>query len=488
VHLLEKGVRFGIRLLEELAALEEMVARPGFGEGAPRVDLALELFLVDQAGRPLSFAHPLFRASADHAVTAADRFNLALATSPCSLRGEPFRVLAAELTEIVGALRAQATADRVRVVAAGILPTLRADDLRSDDLLTQPRYQALLAGVRRTLPPGAAWARGGLIQGDEPLELMPEWNEVMLAATRASCVVTVDTPPAALPSLTLAAMMASAPALAVSVNAPLFLGRKLWQDTRPALVEPPGRQLPEGSAYGRQPFGRHWPLRGPTELFREAVFLQEPVLSVIDEADAEPLRRAREGGVPLLGSLRLHQETFFRWVRPVFDPRDGGRLRLELRALPSGPTIVDAVANAAFFVGLLYALEAEARTIAQRFPLALAERNFLRAARQGLDAILDWPDAATGNVRAVHVGELVQELLPRVRDGLAQAGAAEGDLDAWLFVILERVRTGQTGAAWQRRLLTRLEADLSRGRALDVLLSRYTQLADEGTPVHAWPT
>jgi hypothetical protein len=299
-----------------------------------------------------------------------------------------------------------------------------------------------------------------------------------------------------LPSFTVSALIASAPALAVSVNAPLFLGRKLWQDTRAALVDPPGRQTPEGSAYGRQAFGRHWPLRGPTELFREAVFLHDPVLPDFptqhgardDARDNEPLRAARAGKVPALSSLKLHGETFFRWVRPVFDPREGGRLRLELRALPAGPSLVDAVANAAFLVGLVYGLEQHARTLAARFPLQLAERNFLRAARQGLDAMLDWPDPATGQTRSVAVPELVAELLPVARDGLTAAGATESDIDAWLGVVAERSRNGQTGAAWQRRLLVRLEADLSRPRALDVLLARYTQLSDEGTPVHAWPT
>lgn len=480
--------RFGIRLLEELAALEEMLGRPRFGEGSPRLDLALELFLVDDLGRPLSYRHPLHASLADRAVPAADRFNLALGTAALPLRGEPFRALAAELTASVGALRAQAVADRARVVTAGILPTLRADDLRADDLLSQPRYQALVAGVRRTLPPGVAWATGGLIQGEEPLELLPSWNEVVLAATRASCVVTVDVPPMSLPALAVAGMVASAPALAVAVNAPLFLGRKLWHDTRAALVEPPGRHVAEGSAYGRQPFGRHWPLRGPTELFREAVFLHEPVLPSIEDPDAEPLRAARLGEVPSLSCLALHQQTFFRWVRPVFDARENGRLRLELRALPSGPSIVDSVANAAFLLGVLYGLEDEARTLAERFPLQLAERNFLRAARLGLDAVLDWPDGGSGRTRSVPVTDLVLELLPVARDGLAAAGATEGDVEAWLGVIDGRVRTGQTGAAWQRRLLVRLEADLSRARALDVLLGRYMQLADEGAPVHLWPT
>ena len=63
------------------------------------------------------------------------------------------------------------------------------------------------------------------------------------------------------------------------------------------------------------------------------------------------------GCVPGLRELRLHNGTVWRWNRPVYDVQAGcPQLRIENRVLPSGPTAVDMVANAAFYYGLVRAI------------------------------------------------------------------------------------------------------------------------------------
>jgi hypothetical protein len=42
----------------------------------------------------------------------------------------------------------------------------------------------------------------------------------------------------------------------------------------------------------------------------------------------------------------------WRWNRAIYDPASGGHLRIEMRALPAGPTVIDMLANAAFLIGL----------------------------------------------------------------------------------------------------------------------------------------
>ena len=65
----------------------------------------------------------------------------------------------------------------------------------------------------------------------------------------------------------------------------------------------------------------------------------------------------RSGGVPNLNALRLHNGTIYRWNRPCYGVHNGvAHLRIEQRVLPSGPTLVDEVANAAFFFGLMASL------------------------------------------------------------------------------------------------------------------------------------
>ena len=65
--------------------------------------------------------------------------------------------------------------------------------------------------------------------------------------------------------------------------------------------------------------------------------------------------------------------------------------------------------------------------------------------------------------------------------------AAE-EADRLLGVIAARVRSGQTGAVWQRRMLATLEPRLGREGALAVMLERYLACAATDQPVHTWPT
>jgi len=66
------------------------------------------------------------------------------------------------------------------------------------------------------------------------------------------------------------------------------------------------------------------------------------------------------GGVPKLRALRLRNGTVWWWNRACYGVGVGApHLRIENRVLPAGPTLLDEVANAAFFAGLLLALPAE---------------------------------------------------------------------------------------------------------------------------------
>ena len=191
--------------------------------------------------------------------------------------------------------------------------------------------------------------------------------------------------------------------------------------------------------------------------------------------------------MPALEELRLHQGTVWRWNRAIYDPAEGGHLRIELRALPSGPTVTDMLANAAFLLGLTLALATDAPTLVRRFAFQQAHHNFYRAAQSGLGAQLAWPPAGGGRVRSLPATELVRELLPAARHGLVDAGVDPEEAGPLLAVIEARTGTGQTGAAWQRQALTALEPRLGRRRALTAVLERYLDHQRTGHPVHTWP-
>jgi hypothetical protein len=224
---------------------------------------------------------------------------------------------------------------------------------------------------------------------------------------------------------------------------------------------------------------------GALELFEEAVRLHEPVLPVL--SDEDPLDALRQGRTPQLDELRLHQSTVWRWNRAIYDPSDHGHLRVELRALPAGPTVPDMLANTAFLLGLTLALAEDAPSWSRMFSFRQAHRNFYCSAQQGLDTVLQWPLRSNGQSEEMAAGDLALRLLADAQRGLEMAGVASDEAAELLEIIQARVQTRQTGAIWQRKTLAALERHLDRKRALSAMLARYCELAAQERPVHTWP-
>ena len=193
------------------------------------------------------------------------------------------------------------------------------------------------------------------------------------------------------------------------------------------------------------------------------------------------------GQPPPLDELRLHQGTVWRWNRAIYDPASGGHLRIEMRALPAGPTMIDMLANAAFLIGLSLWVAGQDPQWTYALPFERADHGFYRAAQHGLSAQLTWPAGHRDQIRTVGAAKLVGELVPGARQGLLQAGVAAAEVDTPLDVISARAACGQTGAPWQRVTLAAAERCHDRERALAVMLDRYLQCADTGLPVHSWP-
>jgi hypothetical protein len=365
-----------------------------------------------------------------------------------------------------------------------ILPTFQRRDFHPGTITNLSRYRALAAGLSRLRQSPFRIC----IDGDEPLELTSD--DVAMEAANLAFQVHLRAEPAEFASLFNAAMMLTAPVIAASGNSPTFLGHRLWEETRIVLFKQAGDDRPpEADADFRLParigFGNGWVRDGAAELFKESVALHEPILPVCGERD--DLACVEAGGVPLLEELRLHHGTVWKWNRPVYDPAEGGHLRIELRALPSGPTVCDMLANANFLVGAILALAPKVADLLPSFPFALAERNFYRAARHGLEAELAWPVKAGAAPEVLRAKDLVSSLIPSSRDGLVAAGVDVTDVARFSEIFQQRVRSGLTGARWQRRTF---EALMRRGErreeALRLMLDRYISEFEAGHPVHTW--
>ena len=473
--------RFAERLEECLSTLGQLLGRPGFGTGPASVGAELELFLVDGAARPLPDNQAIRAAAADPRVSVElDRFNLELNATPVQLAGRPFAALGGELNVLLDHVADSAKDHAGRVAVIGILPTLSRADIGPGMITEVPRYRALNTGLRRLRQDRFRIQ----IAGDDPLELASD--DVGLEGANSSFQVHLRVDPADFTRTYNAVQLATAPVLAVSGNSPTFLGHRLWDETRIALfkqsVDDRNRGGPRRRP-ARTALGTGWLRGGPLELFTESVRLHQPLLPAL----GQPPLLAPGGLAPPLDELRLHQSTVWRWNRAIYDPTSGGHLRIEMRALPAGPTVIDMVANAAFLIGLSLWLAGQDQQWTYALPFERADHGFYRAAQYGLSARLTWPARQRDQTGTITAAKLVPELVPAARQGLLQAGVTAEEAEGLLEVIAARAATGQTGAAWQRATLAAAERRHNRERALAIMLDRYLQCAQTGLPVHTWP-
>ncbi len=474
---------FDARLRACVNALEEIVRRPGFGEGPLSLGAELELDLVDEDGGPSPNNQEVLSEIEDPRVTLElDRFNLEINATPVPLAGAPWSAIGGEISQTIGRLEQAAQRHGAHVLPIGILPSLSAGDLTRDALTNSRRYRALSNGVRRSRQSPFPIH----IEGTDRLELT--WDDVTLEGANTSLQIHLRVPPSRFAAFYNAAQIATAPALAIAGNSPLFLGKRLWDETRIALFRQSVDDRPhaqqDDTRAARVSFGHGWVRRNALELFAESVALHEPLLPVVGPED--PLACIRSGGVPSLAELRLHTGTVWRWNRAIYDPADGGHLRIEMRALPSGPTVVDMMANAAFLIGLTLALAPDIDRWLSALTFGHARRNFYEAAQCGVAAELLWPTAGSRS-RPIKVRALVEELLPLARSGLIAEGVGPEEADRNLDVIVRRVETGQTGAVWQRQVFEDVSRKLDVLEAGRAVTRAYRLASTTGLPVHAWP-
>ncbi|MEO8083843.1 MAG: CBS domain-containing protein [Ardenticatenales bacterium] len=474
---------FTRRLLADLRALESMIGAGMLEHGVRRIGAEQEVFLVDAALRPALRGLDVLAAVDDpHFTTELGLFNVELNLDPQVFTGDALGRLEGQLSALVAKLRAACDGLGVRPILVGSLPTLRKSDVGPEAMTPIRRYALLGQALHRL--------RGGRfdfhIKGVD--ELIVSHDSFMLEACNASFQVHFQVDPACFANAYNVAQVVAAPVLAAGANAPLLFGRRLWHETRIALFQQSidtrssADHLRERSP--RVTFGNRWVDKSVLELYREDVVRFRALLGMLHDED--PAAELAAGRVPRLRALSLHNSTVYRWNRACYGVTDGKpHLRIENRILPSGPTIVDEIANAAFWLGLVTAITAERDDVRRHIAFADAKANFFQAAQHGLNAQLAWLDGET-----LPAADLVRErLVPLAASGLRAAGIDGDDIDRYLGIIERRAATGQNGARWQLRSLDALDAagHGTPGERLNALVGSMASRQEEGTPVAEWP-
>jgi gamma-glutamyl:cysteine ligase YbdK (ATP-grasp superfamily) len=444
------------------------------------VGFEIEACIIDHNGDPASLNETILKQLKDSPIVSQispelAQFNIELNSSVFHLSGRALQELEQELTELWTICNEIANASGHSLLMVGSLPTIQEKHLALCNMSHMTRYEALNEQVLRSRKGRAIELD---IQGSETLKSIH--HDVMLESVATSFQLHLQMPFSRSVRFYNAAIILSAPIVAVTANSPFLFGKELWCETRiPVFEQAVSVGGFEGAVFGpikRVGFGSGYAQESLLECFKEnndhyPVLLPE----VFDSEVAE------------LAHLSLHNGTIWRWNRPLIGRTETSRsgasvpdrdyhVRLEHRVIPAGPTIVDSIANAAFFYGAVTAMANQYEIPESQLPFVQAKENFYLAAKQGLKGKITWLNEHNIPIKAL----VLDYLLPMAKDGLNQLGIKREDIDYYLGIIEQRVMSGQNGSAWQRLYVKK------HGKDMRALTLAYYNRQQSGLPVHEW--
>ncbi|HVK84866.1 MAG TPA: glutamate-cysteine ligase family protein [Kofleriaceae bacterium] len=476
----ERQREFMSALLDDVRAVERMIAEGRFETGVRRIGAEQEMFLIDEEWRPARGVLALLdKLGHDpHFTTELGMFQLEANCAPQTLSADGLSKMHAQLDDLVDRARRAAGEIGMGVVLAGILPTMRKADLGLDNMVPSARYVQLNKII-------AALKHGKFEVSIKGLdELAIDHDSVMLEACNSSFQVHLQVAPDEFARMYNLAQILAAPLMAISSNSPLLFGRRLWAETRIALFRQAvddRTRLFHRETEARVSFGTRWVRKSVVEIYKEDIARFRALVGT--DLDESPMAVLDRGETPQLRALRLHNGTIYRWNRACYGITDGKpHLRIENRIMPAGPSTIDEIANAAFWSGLMVEIGAREDDLSHRMDFDQAGANFYTAAREGIGSTFTWLDGEDIGARAL----ILERLLPLAQAGLRRQHVDDADVTKYLGVIEERVRTARTGARWALASWNSLRDRSTPGERANAIVAATVQRQLSGRPVSEW--
>jgi len=448
-------------LLRDVSALEHMLQEDMFETDVIRIGAEQEVVLVDNGTYKPSLLGPKILEQTTHEswlVSELAKFNLELNLSPQVFRSDCLTAMEKELVNNLDTLRSYLSQHDIDYILTGILPTLHKYHLHIANLTPKQRYKDLMEAISGQLSRTDFELR--LVGIDE---LCVRHDSPLLEACNTSFQVHLQVTPQEFQRYYNFALALTAPCISLSANSPIVFGQRLWHETRIALFQQAidtrrtmdhMRQMSP-----RVILGDDWLDGDVTQIFKDDIARFKILLYADMQEDS--IKSLDEGVVPKLKSLQLHNSTVYRWNRPCYGISDTGKphLRIENRVFPSGPTVLDEMANTAFWLGAMKGMANRYDDIRKQMSFADVRDNFAKAARFGLDTKFSW----VGD-RKVNAKELLEEeLIPMAPQ--------------------------MNGARWMLRSYTKLkEQTASDDEALACLTAAIHQNQNQKDfPISRWP-
>lgn len=452
---------FAAKLKKETEQLEKAFTEKQFSETGNIIGYEIEAWLVSQSGTPIpinqTFLEKLDNPLVVHELAA---FNVELNSEPLALRGKTLSIMEENLHTTWATCRNTARELSVDLMMIGILPSIQERHLSIENMSKLNRYHALNEQLMKH-------RHGKPLQLDISgrQSINTSHNNVMMESACTSFQLHLQTPLHKAACYLNLSSLVSGPMVAVAANSPYLFGKDLWDETRIPLFEQSVDI--EKNNFRRVTFGHDYIRDSIMENYHDNL-KHYPVLVPINiDSAPEEFRH-----------LSFHNGTIWRWNRPLigFDDQQLPHLRIEHRVIPSGPSVIDSVANAAFYFGLVNGLEDQAETLINEIPFTDARDNFYECAKHGLAARIRWGKHGEVGIKEL----LLDHLIPVAITGLERCDVDTEDTKKYMNVIRQRVSSEQNGAGWQRRWVATHGNDMQR------LTCSYMQRQNDGKPVHEW--
>lgn len=467
-------------LLDDIAALETMIAEGMIETGKTRIGAEQEYCLVGSDLRPAMTGPEILSAVGDpHFTSELAKWNLEINLDPQDVGPGCFQRMEKQLVELLDVAHRSAEQFDSKVVLTGILPTIRKSELDFTNMTPNPRYRVLdtilkeLRGEEFTLN----------IEGVD--EVCVKTDSILYEACNTSFQIHLQIQPGEFADQYNWAQVLAAPVLSCCVNSPLLLGKELWMETRIALFRQ-SLDIRHAGNYIRdkQPrvaFGHDFLKESVVEIFKDDIAMYRLLVSSkVGENSMEALRR---GEVPELRAMNLHNGTLYKWNRACYGVGGGiPHLRIENRYVPSGPTPHDEMANTVFWTGLMLAMPDKCRGNWNKyFHFRDVRHNFLKAAQHGLSNEFTWFGKHQTASRLI-----LDELLPLAAEGLKKFDIPKKESRSYLQTIERRVRKQQTGSDWILKSMRKLRQKNSVDESILIVTEQMNEYCREGIPVHEW--
>ena len=474
----EDKANYIFHLLKDIEALDFMINNNLIEKTPLRIGAEQEFCLVDKEFLPSNNAVEILNDINDkHFTTEIGNYNLEINLDPIELKADCFSKLHEQLAELIKKANVVAKSKQTKVLLTGILPTLMLKHIDIQNMTPIDRYFVLNEAIKESRKQDFNIH----IKGVDEVNFLHD--TVMLEGCNTSFQMHLQINPDTFIDTHNWAQAISGPILSACTNSPFLFGKELWNETRIALftqsVDTRANSFLLNEKQSRVSFGDHWSKGSVADIFRDNVSRFRSLVTT--EFTKDSVEMLENGEIPGLKALNLHNGTVYRWNRPCYGVGGGKpHLRIENRYIPSGPTMIDEIANMVFWVGVMIGKPKKYDNIHKKMNFRDVKSNFFNAARYGMNTQFHW----NGKIIPSHQ-LILDELIPMAYKGLYKMNVSPKDVEYYLRIIKNRVTTNN-GSQWMIKSYRNLLKTKKRFEAIQILTSKMYAKQQKGYPISSW--